>query len=71
MAKKITIEIKASVIKHYFAEKCTIQALVRFASVKHGVDVTRQAITKWIKNKLGFLLLTLTYAQDLKIVQNK
>ena len=59
MAKKIPIEIKASLLKHYFAEKCTVTALVKYASAKHGIDVTRQAIMKWIKTKLGFLFVAI------------
>ena len=40
MAKKNSIEIKASLLRHYFAEKCTITALVQFALAKHRKEVT-------------------------------
>ena len=59
--EKISIEIKASLLRHYFAEKCTITALVQYALTKHGIEVTRQAIMKWIKIKLGFLIVAIVF----------
>ena len=61
MAKKNSIEIKASLLRHYFAEKCSITALVQYALTKHGVEITRQAIMKWIKIKLGFLIFAIVF----------
>ena len=54
MAKKISIETKAALLKYYFEEKCSLQGLANYALVKYEVEVTRQSIAKWIKNKLGF-----------------
>ena len=56
MAKKIPIETKASLLEYYFAEKCTIPTLVKYGLAKYEIEVTRQSVMKWIKNKLVFSL---------------
>ena len=41
MAKKIPIEIKAALLKYYYAEECSIQSLVKYALAKYDIDITR------------------------------
>ena len=57
MAKKIPIETKAEILKYYSIEKCSIVQLVKYASAQFEIEVTRQSIMKWIKNKLGFFII--------------
>ena len=54
MSKKVSIEIKAAVLNHFLTEKCSIASLSKYAFEKYKIDVSRQAISKWVKNKLGF-----------------
>ena len=53
MSKKVSIEIKAAVLNHFLTEKCSIASLSKYAFEKYKIDVSRQAISKWVKNKLG------------------
>ena len=43
MVKKIPIEIKAALLKYYFAEECSVQSLVKYALAKYDIDITRQS----------------------------
>ena len=40
MAYKIPIEIKAALLKYYFAEECSVQSLVKYALAKHDENET-------------------------------
>ena len=51
MAKKVPVEIKANVVKHFLATKCTFEALRRYVGTTYGYDVSKQAVMKWIKKE--------------------
>ena len=53
MSKKVPIEIKAAIINYFLTEKCSKASLCKYATEVYQIDVSRQAISKWVKNKLG------------------
>ena len=53
MSKKVPIEIKAAILNYFLTKKCSIASLCKYATEGYKIDVSRQAISKWVKNKLG------------------